>query len=51
VWRDDGCGTVVKGNESDGWSFNGVVLWLGRRKNGDTVEWCGEMTKVEMTFL
>jgi hypothetical protein len=26
VWRDDECGTMVKGNDGDGWSFDGVVL-------------------------
>jgi hypothetical protein len=38
VWRDDGHGTVVKGNDGGGWSSNGVMLWLGRRQNGDAVE-------------
>jgi hypothetical protein len=37
VWRNDGHGTVVKGNDGDEWSSNGVVLWLGRRQNGDVV--------------
>jgi hypothetical protein len=37
--RDDECGTVVKENNGGGWSFDGVVLWLGRRQTGDTVEW------------
>jgi hypothetical protein len=50
VQRDDGCGTEVKGNDSDRWSSNGMVLWLGRRQNRDVVEWWG-LTKVEMTFL
>jgi hypothetical protein len=26
VWRNDGCGTVVKGNNGDRWSSDGVVL-------------------------
>jgi hypothetical protein len=39
VRRDDGHETVVKENNSDGWSSDGVVLWLERRQNGDIVEW------------
>jgi hypothetical protein len=46
VWRDDGRGTAVKGNGDDGWSSNGVVLWLGRRQNGDMVEWWGEWPRM-----
>jgi hypothetical protein len=42
VRRDDGRETAVKENDSDGWSSDGVVLWLGRRQNGDTVEWWRE---------
>jgi hypothetical protein len=42
MWRDDRRGTMVKGNDGDGWSSDGVVLWLGRRQNGDTVVWLGE---------
>jgi hypothetical protein len=38
IRRDDGREMAVKGNDDDGWSFDGVVLWLGRRQNGDTVE-------------
>jgi hypothetical protein len=38
MWRDDGCGTDVKRNDDGGWSYDGVVLWLGRRKNRDTIE-------------
>jgi hypothetical protein len=33
VQRDNGHETMVKGNDSGGWSSNDVVLWLGRRKN------------------
>jgi hypothetical protein len=33
------CETVVKSNDGDGWSSDGVALWLGRRQNGDTIEW------------
>jgi hypothetical protein len=32
----------VKGNAGDGWSSDGVVLWLERGQNGDAVEWWGE---------
>jgi hypothetical protein len=31
VRRDDGRGTIVKGNYGNGWSSNGVVFWLWRR--------------------
>jgi hypothetical protein len=37
--RDDGCGMTVKANDNDGWSSDGVVLWLDMRQNRDTVEW------------
>jgi hypothetical protein len=42
VQRDDGCETAIKENNDDEWSSNDVVLWLGRRQNGDTVEWWEE---------
>jgi hypothetical protein len=42
VWRDNGCKTAVKGNDGGGWSFDGLMLWLGRRQNRDVVEWWGE---------
>jgi hypothetical protein len=50
VQRDYGRGTAVKGNDDDGWSFDDVVLWLGRRQNRDScvVE---RVTNVEITFL
>jgi hypothetical protein len=35
--RDNGHETAVKGNDGGGWSSDGLVLWLGRRPNGDTV--------------
>jgi hypothetical protein len=38
VPRNDGRETEVKGNDDDWWSFDGVVLWLGCRQNGDAVE-------------
>jgi hypothetical protein len=50
VQRDDEHETVVKGDNNNGWSSDGVVLWLGRRQNGDVVEWW-RVGKVEMTFL
>jgi hypothetical protein len=31
-----------KGNDGGGWSSDGVVLWLGRRQNKDTIEWWGK---------
>jgi hypothetical protein len=37
LWRDDGCGTTVKENDGGGWNSDGLVLWLERRPNGDTV--------------
>jgi hypothetical protein len=42
VRRDDGHGLSIKGNDGDGSSFDGVVLRLERRRNGDVVEWWGE---------
>jgi hypothetical protein len=41
VRRDDGREIAVKGYNGSGWSSDGVVLWLGRRQNGDVVEWWG----------
>jgi hypothetical protein len=38
VQRDDGCEAAVKENDGGGWSSDDVVLWLGRRQNGDAVE-------------
>jgi hypothetical protein len=38
VRRDDGRGTAVKGNDDGMWISDGVMLWLERRQNGDTVE-------------
>jgi hypothetical protein len=42
VQRNDRRGMTVKGNDGDGWSSDGVVLWLGRRQNRFVVEWWGE---------
>jgi hypothetical protein len=39
VHRDDGRETVMKGNASNKWSSNGMVLCLERRQNRDVVEW------------
>jgi hypothetical protein len=33
---------VIKENDGDGWSSEGVVHWLGRRQNRDTIEWWRE---------
>jgi hypothetical protein len=38
VQRDNVRGMAVKENNSDGWSSDDLVLWLGRRQNRDTVE-------------
>jgi hypothetical protein len=38
VRRDDGCEAMVKVNDGDRWSSDGVVLWLERRQNRDAVE-------------
>jgi hypothetical protein len=46
IWRDDGRGMAVKGNDDGGWSSDGVMLYLGRRQNGDAVEWCGEWPRL-----
>jgi hypothetical protein len=42
MWRDDEHKTAVKENNGDGWSSDGVVLWLGWRQNKDVVEWWEE---------
>jgi hypothetical protein len=31
IRMDDGCETAGKRNDRDGWSFDSVMLWLGRR--------------------
>jgi hypothetical protein len=36
--RDDGHVITVKGNDGGRLSFDGVVIWLGRRKNENTAE-------------
>jgi hypothetical protein len=45
-----GMGMVVKGNDSGRWSSDVVVLWLGRRQNGDMVEWWGEWLRLRWPF-
>jgi hypothetical protein len=42
VQKDNGRVMAVKGNDDGRWSSDGVVLWLGRRQNGDMVKWWGE---------
>jgi hypothetical protein len=37
---------MVKGNDGNGWNFDDVVLWLGRRQNGDVVEWWREWPRL-----
>jgi hypothetical protein len=48
--RDDSRETTIKGNDNDGWSFDGVLLWLERRQNRDTVEWWGEWARLRWPF-
>jgi hypothetical protein len=38
VRMNDGRKTSVKGNDDGRWSFDGVVLWLGRKQNRDVIE-------------
>jgi hypothetical protein len=37
---------AVKGNDDGGWSYVDVVLWLGRRQNGDVVKWWREWLRL-----
>jgi hypothetical protein len=39
VQMNDGHGTVVKENDSDGWTSDDVLLWLERMQNEDMIEW------------
>jgi hypothetical protein len=41
---------MVKGNDGDGWSFDGVLLWLERRQNGSMVEWWREWPRLRRSF-
>jgi hypothetical protein len=42
VRRDNRREIVVKGNNNGRGSSDGMTLWLGRRQNGDVVEWWRE---------
>jgi hypothetical protein len=42
VRRDDERETMVKGNDANGWSSDGMVTSLGRKQNEDAVEWWEE---------
>jgi hypothetical protein len=50
VWRDSGRETMVKGNNGIRWISDGVLLWLGKRQNGDAVEWWGEWPNLRWSF-
>jgi hypothetical protein len=50
VWRDDGHETTVKGNDNDGWSSDGLVLWLRSGQNRDVTEWWGEWPRLRWHF-
>jgi hypothetical protein len=50
VWRDDGHETTVKENNSDGWSSDGLVLWLRSGQNRDVTEWWGEWPRLRWHF-
>jgi hypothetical protein len=43
-------GTAMKVNDNDGWSSDCVVLWLGKRQNGDAVERWGEWAMLKWHF-
>jgi hypothetical protein len=38
---NDGHGMTVKGNDDNGWSSDGMMLWLERRQNRDAIECFG----------
>jgi hypothetical protein len=44
--RDDEHDTAMKENDAGGWCSIDMVLWLGRRQNGDVVEWWGEWLRL-----
>jgi hypothetical protein len=50
VRTNDGCETAVKGNNDGRWSSDGIVLWLGRRQDKDTVEWLREWSRLIWSF-
>jgi hypothetical protein len=43
-------GMTVKENNGGGWNSDDVVLWLGRRQNGDMIEWWGEWARLRRSF-
>jgi hypothetical protein len=43
-------GMAVKQNDINGWSSNGVVLWLVKRQNKDVVEWWREWSRLIWSF-
>jgi hypothetical protein len=51
VWRDDERETTVKKNDGDGWSSDGVMLWLGMRQNENTIEWWREWSRLRWPFI
>jgi hypothetical protein len=46
VRRGDVHRTTVEGNDDSRWNSDGVVLLLGRRENGEAVEWWGEWPRL-----
>jgi hypothetical protein len=48
IRRNDGHGMMVERNDSGRWSSDGMALWLGRRKNRDTVEWWEEWQRLRL---
>jgi hypothetical protein len=47
---DDECKTAVKRNNDGRWNSDGIVLWLGRRQDKDTVEWWIEWSRLRWSF-
>jgi hypothetical protein len=43
-------GGAVKGNDCHRWSSDGVVLWLGRMQNGDTIECRKESSRLRWPY-
>jgi hypothetical protein len=46
VQREDRHRMTLKGNNGSELGSDGVVLWLGMRQNGDTIEWWGEWPRL-----
>jgi hypothetical protein len=44
--RDNVRETTVKGSDDGGRSSDGSVLYLGRRQNGDAIEWWKEWSRL-----